>query len=102
MIGIVPDLVRLLEEHRASPFPPEARGEEYGEVDAVMIDADIYGWCSTAASTRLSEADRQGLQRAHDELVRSLPSFPTQVRPYYERLQTLAEAALAGPGVTRP
>ncbi len=66
-----------------------------------MIDADIYGWCSTAASARLSEDDRQGLQRAHDELARSLPSFPTQVRLYYERLLALAEAVLAGPGVTR-
>ena len=89
------DLAHLLEEHGASPFPAVARGEEYGEIDAVMIDADIYGWCSRAQGGNLSEDDRRGLQNAHDELARSLPAIPPVARPYYARLLTLAEAALA-------
>ena len=96
------DLARLLKEHLAAPFPAGSRGEEYGEVDAVMIDADIYGWCSRATSGGLSKEDRRGLQRAHDELLRSLPSIPAEARPYYDRLLALAEAALAELGTTRP
>ncbi len=39
----MPDLGRLLEEHQVEPFPPTVvKGEEYGEVDPVMIGADIY------------------------------------------------------------
>lgn len=60
-----------------------------------MIDADIYGWCSRAGGGGLSQDDRRGLQKAHDELARSLPVIPSEVRPYYVRLLTLAGAALA-------
>jgi hypothetical protein len=96
----VADLQRLLEEHLATPFPAEARGEEYGEVDAVMIDADIYGWCSTAVTSRLREDQRRGLRDARGQLSRSLQFMPTDIRPYYEQLLALAETALAQQGAT--
>jgi hypothetical protein len=35
----------------AEPFPHSVeKGEDYGEVDAVMIGADIYGWASRSGS----------------------------------------------------
>ncbi len=41
----VPDLAAELRAHLAEPFPKSVeKGEVYGEVDAVMIDADIFGW----------------------------------------------------------
>ncbi len=82
--------------HYAQPFPESVeKGSEYGEVDAVMIDADIMGWASFAASgIRLRGDQRSGLQRAADELERSLDTFPKDARPYYERLLRIARLAL--------
>ena len=40
------------------------KGMDYGEVDAVMIGADIYGWALTASSSRLPDVDRIRLRRA--------------------------------------
>lgn len=88
------DLDDLLERHRATPFPERARGEHYGEVDAVMIDADIFGWCSRAVGSLLNPDERHRFQVAHDELARSLTEMPPEVRPYYEQLLLLASTAL--------
>ena len=49
--------------HMADPFPDSVqKGLDYGEVDAVMIGADIYGWATRAGA--LSELDRSRLLQA--------------------------------------
>jgi hypothetical protein len=92
----IPDLSRLLEDHRAEPFPTNVvKGEGYGEVDAVVIDADIYGWAVGVSRGRpLGVADLTRLRDARDRLRRSLAAFPEDARPYYERLVEIASAAL--------
>ena len=92
---MVDELQNLLEHHRSSPFPTAVeRGEAYGEVDAVMIDADIFGWALRAADGNLPATDRPRLRAAHDELARSLSAFPATAQPYYRNLLRLAKLAL--------
>jgi hypothetical protein len=77
----------------AEPFPGSVeKGEDYGEVDAVMIGADIYGWATRAGS--LSELDRSRLAQAADELQPSIVAFPPDAQPYYERILRIARLAL--------
>ncbi|MGH8968536.1 MAG: hypothetical protein ACRDV1_01165 [Actinomycetes bacterium] len=41
---VASELTEELPRHMADPFPASVtKDEDYGEVDAVMIDADIYG-----------------------------------------------------------
>ncbi|WP_410620608.1 hypothetical protein [Amycolatopsis sp. cmx-8-4] len=88
------DLAAVLEEHLAAPFPSAVRrGEDYGSVCAVTIDADICGWARRAGS--LPPGARMPLARAADRLRSSLPDFPAAGRPYYERLLVIADLALA-------
>lgn len=83
-----------MRQHMQEPFPDAVeRGLDYGEVDAVMIDADIYGWATRAGS--LSKLDQSRLLRATDELQRSIAAFPPEARPYYERLLRIARLTLA-------
>jgi hypothetical protein len=78
----------------ADPFPDSVeKGLDYGEVDAVMIDADIYGWATRAGS--LPELDRTRLAQAADELQRSIEAFPPDAQPYYKRLLRIARLTLA-------
>jgi hypothetical protein len=79
--------------HMAEPFPDAVRrGQAYGRVDAVMIDADIYGWATKAGS--LSKQDRSRLLQATDDLQRSISAFPLGAQPYYERILRIARLAL--------
>ena len=91
------DLKTLLAEHDAAPFPPTVnKGDDYGEVDSVMIGADIYGWAlSVERGRRLSPDARERLSLARDQLLRSLDEFPQDARPYYQHLVDIADAALA-------
>lgn len=86
-----------LREHLADPFPPSiTKGEFYGEVEPVMIDADIYLWASRVAKgDHLGAFERPRLVEARDSLARSLSAMPGQARPYYERLVCLADEAVA-------
>lgn len=87
------DLASEMRAHMAEPFPDSVqKGEDYGDVDAVMIGADIYGWADRASS--LSPVDIARLRLAAEELERSLPAFPATARPYYERLLRIAHLAL--------
>jgi len=80
--------------HMAEPFPDSVeKGLDYGEVDAVMIGADIYGWA--ARVTRLSELDRSRMRQAAEELQRSIGAFPPDAQPYFERILGIARLALA-------
>ena len=79
--------------HMSAPFPRSVeKGIDYGEVDAVMIGADIYGWATRAGS--LSAFERSQLREAADQLQRSIDSFPLDARPYYGRLLRIARLAL--------
>jgi hypothetical protein len=78
-------LAEEMRRHMADPFPESVeKGLDYGEVDAVMIDADIYSWASRASE--LSALDRSRLSRAAGELERSISSFPPDAQPYFERV----------------
>lgn len=90
------DLAPFLVQHRDAPFPTSViKGIDYGEVDPVMIDSDIYGWASSVANGgHLADEARGRLATARDALQRSLVSFPENARPYYERLVEIASAAL--------
>lgn len=80
--------------HMADPFPDSVeKGLDYGEVDAVMIGADIYGWATRVGS--LSELDWSRLSQAADELQRSIAAFPPDAQPYYKRILRIARLALA-------
>jgi hypothetical protein len=80
----------------AEHFPASVeKGEDYGEVDAVMIDADIYGWALQATNHGLSALDRNRLASAADELERSVSAFPTDAQPYYERVLRIARLTLS-------
>jgi hypothetical protein len=60
-----------------------------------MIGADIYGWAlGVSSGGSLSALDRSRLQQAADELERSLRAFPTDARPYFERVLRIAHLAL--------
>lgn len=91
MVDTLAEEMRL---HMAEPFPDSVeKGLDYGEVDAVLIAADIYGWATRAGS--LTELDRSRFAQAADELQRSLDAFPAHAQPYYERLLRIARFALA-------
>jgi hypothetical protein len=90
------DLDAEVRAHLAEPFPDSVeKGKDYGEVDAVVIGADIYGWAVAARrGSSLSPLDRSRLQQAADELERSLTAFPADARQYYERVLRIAHLAL--------
>ena len=91
MAKFLADEIRL---HLAEPFPDSVeKGCDYGEVDAVLIGADIFGWATRAGS--LSTRDRSRLLQAAAELERSLTAFPPDAQPYYERMLRIARLALA-------
>ena len=59
------DLDAEMRAHLAEPFPDSVeKGEDYGEVDAVMIGADIYGWAlAVRRGSSLSSLDARGSSR---------------------------------------
>lgn len=86
-------LADQLAAHLAEPFPGSVeKGAIFGEVDAVVVGADIYGW---ATEDPLRPAYRQRLRETADELRRSLAAFPPDARPFYERLMQIALVASA-------
>ena len=87
------DLAEEMRLHMAEPFPESVeKGLDYGDVDAVMIGADIYGWATRAGS--FSELDRSRLAQAADELQGSIGAFPPGAQPYYERVLRIARLTL--------
>jgi len=90
-------LAEELRRHMTDPFPESVQtGEDYGEVNSVLIGADIYGWAlNVSKGGTLSVEDRTRLQRAAAELERSLQTFPDEARLYYERVLQIARLALA-------
>ena len=90
---VADSLAEEMRLHMAEPFPDAVRkGLTYGQADAVMIGADIYGWAERAGS--LSELDRSHLHQAADALQSSINAFPLEARPHYERILRIARLAL--------
>ncbi len=88
------DLSDEMHRHVAEPFPESVeKGLDYGEVDAVMIGADIYGWATKVDSP--SQLHRSRLAQAADELQRSIEAFPLDAQPYYERVLRIARLTLS-------
>lgn len=91
MADILAEEMRL---HTAEPFPASVeKGLDCGEVDAVMIGADIYGWATQVGS--LSDTDRSHVRQAADKLQRSIAAFPPDAQPYFERILRIARLILA-------
>lgn len=89
-------LRELLDEHVCAPFPDSVvKGESLGEVDVVMIGADISGWSLSKLNGGLTEIQTDRLRQAALELAKSLPLFPAKALPYYAQLLDLANEALA-------
>lgn len=89
------NLKKLLKAHLRMPFPAGVeKGAEYGEVNSVLIDTDIYEWALQASRGKLSSQDAYKLRIMRDKLNRSLDYFPARARNYYESLVEMASAAL--------
>ena len=90
------ELAQELRAHLAEGFPSAVeKGIQYGEVEPVMIAADIYGWAKRVSQGEaLSGIDRGRLRDAADELERSLSAFPADSRPYFTRILRIAKLAL--------
>ena len=88
---------KLLDDYLNTSFPDSVvKGTDYGEVDPVMIGADIYGWASQVAKGQpLEDRERRSLAQLRDSLERSLGSFPPPARPYFETVLEIATAALS-------
>jgi len=86
----------LLDRHSVSLFPASIeKGTDYGEVDLVMIDADIFGWSMGIANGAPRDRSvRERLTRSRDQLERSLTLMPPDARDYFERLIRIADLAL--------
>ena len=94
----VRSIAELLEEHRDAHFPAEIENaREYGVIDPVMIDADIFGWVSSYASgVELDTDARRGLEHARLKLGESWSELPAASHPYFARLLRLADVAIQG------
>ncbi|MCW2786976.1 MAG: hypothetical protein JWP74_3493 [Marmoricola sp.] len=87
------DLLAAMAAHMKEPFPSIEKGG-YGEVDCVLIDADIYGYGLMASEGDLTGIHRARLQKARDKLDRSINAFPAEARPYYLLVLRIADLAL--------
>jgi hypothetical protein len=88
-------LEELMTEHQRMPFPDSVeKGADYGEVNSVLIGADIYGLALKASRGELEADDLQTLLVDRDRLVRSIADFPERARSYYELILKLATATI--------
>lgn len=89
-------LKTLLAKHRAKPFPKSVEtGLDYGKVDAVLIDADIFGWATRFERGEfLSELEQMRFEEAAMELAESIAAFPLTARSYFESLLEIANHAI--------
>ncbi|PRY69347.1 hypothetical protein B0I08_10219 [Glaciihabitans tibetensis] len=86
---------RVLHVQFKEPWPESVeRSADYGEIDPVMADADVYGWAVASLRGRLTDVDRLQLSALADQVERAIPVFPQHGRPYFDRLLGLARAAV--------
>jgi hypothetical protein len=89
-------LSSLRDEHHRTPFPARLRGKDVGEIDFVMVDANIDGCVQTLLSRRsLEERHERVLKMRLDHLSIVLPLLTDADEfTYYERLRVMAVLAL--------
>lgn len=94
---VSPELASAMLDHLAEPFPTSVvKGVDYGEVDPVMVDADVYGWALRVSRGEcLTSAELTRLAHVADDLARSMASFPAPARGYFLRVERLARLATA-------
>jgi hypothetical protein len=86
-------LSRLWDEHRGTPFPARLRGKDVGEIDFMLVDADIAG-CVHTLLARGSTSSRAVLQMRINHLSVVLPLLTDDLEfAYYDRLRVMAELA---------
>ncbi|QWC86615.1 hypothetical protein KLP28_08080 [Nocardioidaceae bacterium] len=90
------EVERLWAQHLARPFPPDLRGVAVGDVEVVLLDADIAGFVSSwLGSGRLDRNRQRVLAQCMDE-ARRLATLLTDSTDaaYFAGLQGLARAVL--------
>lgn len=90
------EVERLWAQHLARSFPPDLRGVAVGDVEVVLLDADIAGLVSSWLSSGRLDRDRQlVLAQCMDE-ARRLATLVTDSTDaaYFAGLQGLARAVL--------
>lgn len=90
------EVERLWAQHLARPFPPDLRGVAVGDVEVVLLDADIAGFISSwLGSGRLDRNRQRVLAQCMDE-ARRLATLLTDSTDaaYFAGLQGLARAVL--------
>ncbi|WP_439592410.1 hypothetical protein [Microbacterium sp.] len=96
------ELQQLMDEHFAAPWPDSVeRGAEYRGVDAVMVDANIFGWATRAGS--LTREEILELSQSCNHLDAAIPWIPLRAQPSFERLVQIARLTAANSrGVAEP
>jgi hypothetical protein len=93
-------LEELMAEHQRIPFPDcIEKGEDYGEVNSVLIGADIYGWALKASRGELHPDELPTLVAARDRLERSIEDFPEGAKSYFQLILKLAVATIEHEGL---
>jgi hypothetical protein len=88
-------LARLWDEHLSTPFPPRLRGKDVGEIDFVLLDADIAGCVQTLLSHGSLDEWRESILKTRmGYLSIVLPLLADEDEStYYKRLRTMAQLA---------
>jgi hypothetical protein len=76
-------LSQMMAEHMARPFPPGFRGLDIGGEDMVLLDADAYGYASSALKGPLDEQRQAGLLRLAAVLETVLPAIDDEYATMY-------------------
>ncbi|AJE42781.1 hypothetical protein [Streptomyces nodosus] len=78
-------------EHMALPFPPGFRGLDIEGQDMVMLDADAYGYATSALERPLTEQHRAGLTQLTAVFDKVLPAIEDEyATTYYTHVRDMA------------
>lgn len=87
-------LSQMMAEHMAMPFPPGFRGLDIEGQSMVLLDADAYGYASSALRGPLDEQRRAGLLRLTAVLDTVLPAIDDEyATTYYTRVRDMVVLA---------
>ncbi|MCM0673563.1 hypothetical protein NCC78_02350 [Micromonospora phytophila] len=87
-------LSQMMAEHMAMPFPPGFRGLDIEGQDMVLLDADAYGYASSALKGPLDEQRRAGLLRLTAVFETVLPAIDDEyATTYYTRVRDMVVLA---------
>jgi hypothetical protein len=85
---------QMMAEHMAMPFPPGFRGLDIEGQDMVLLDADAYGYASSALKGPLDEQRRAGLLRLTAVFETVLPAIDDEyATTYYTRVRDMVMPA---------